>query len=659
MNAKIGLSIFFAMFLSVAAATELHVGPLKMDKIDPRLREIFRDNPERSLKVWVFFTDKETFDQTSFRGKVLSAMQSFSERARLRRQRRSLEPAGDYHDIPVSPSYIEILRQSGAEILRPSRWLNAVAVNATSTQIEQFAALPFVSEIKMVAAFRRKPLPEGTMLPRKEAADPDYGNSFTQLNMVNIPLMHHLGYTGEGVLIAIFDTGFELNHPSLASLNLIDKYDFINNDTSVGDRSNSPIEPQHGTYVLSVCGGYAPGFLVGAAFDADYLLAKTEKTYAEEISEEYNWIAAAEWADSLGADIISSSLGYVDWYENTDGTAIYSMLDGNTAPITIAADIAASRMIAVFNAAGNERDDPFFYISPPADADSIISVGAVNASGLIAGFSSSGPTYDGRRKPEIVALGVNATAANFNGGYTLASGTSLSTPIAAGAGALLLQIHPDWNPIQLRDALSRSADRYANPDYLYGYGLFDTFKASGLLQINPISSIRLQVRDTVSLTISAIGGGGEAIVFSASNLPSSAGFIDNGDGTASLTYVGRAEDIGSRTVQFVATAGINADTADVLFSVFERFLITAGPNPFTDTLTIFLGQLPQTSAKITIHTVSGEKVWEKISDNNSTPGEAIIWNGTNSEGKKVAPGMYIVIVAAGRTVEKIKVFKKI
>ncbi len=659
MNAKIQFFISLATFLSIATASEPPVRPEKMEKIAPRLSEMLRENPDGSIKVWVFFTDKETFDQTSYRGKAVSAMQSFSDRARLRRLRRSLEPNGDFHDIPVSPRYMELIRQTGAEILRPSRWLNAVAVSATSTQIEQLASLPVVSEIKMVATFRRKPLPEEPFSPRKESADPDYGNAFTQLNMVNIPLMHHLGYTGEGVLIAIFDTGFELNHPSLASLNLIDKYDFINNDTSVGDRTNSPIEPQHGTYVVSVCGGYAPGFLIGAAFDADYLLAKTEKTYAEEIAEEYNWIAAAEWADSLGADIISSSLGYVDWYANTNGTAIYSMLDGNTAPITVAADIAASRGIAVFNAAGNERDDPFFYITPPADADSIISVGAVNASGIIAGFSSSGPTFDGRLKPEIVALGVNATAANFNGGYALASGTSLSTPIAAGAGALLLQIHPDWTPIQLRDALARSADRFGNPDNLYGYGLFDTFEASGLLRINPISSIRLQVQDTVALTISAIGGGGEAIAFSASNLPSSANFIDNGDGTALLTYVGRKEDVGSRTVRFIATAGVNADTAEVLFSIFEGFLITAGPNPFTDTLTIFLGQIPETSAKITIHTISGEKVWEKISDNNSTPGEAVIWNGTNLKGKRVAPGMYIVIVAAGKTVEKIKVFKRI
>lgn len=659
MNAKIQFFISLATILSIATASEPPVRPEKMEKIAPRLSEMLRENPDGNIKVWVFFTDKETFDQTSYRGKAVSAMQSFSDRARLRRLRRSLEPNGDFHDIPVSPRYMELIRQTGAEILRPSRWLNAVAVSATSTQIEQFASLPVVSEIKMVATFRRKPLPEEPFSPRKETADPDYGNSFTQLNMVNIPLMHHLGYTGDSVLIAIFDTGFELNHPSLASLNLIDKYDFINNDTSVGDRTNSPIEPQHGTYVVSVCGGYAPGFLIGAAFDADYLLAKTEKTYAEEIAEEYNWIAAAEWADSLGADIISSSLGYVDWYANTNGTAIYSMLDGNTAPITVAADIAASRGIAVFNAAGNERDDPFFYITPPADADSIISVGAVNSSGMIAGFSSSGPTFDGRLKPEIVALGVNATAANFNGGYALASGTSLSTPIAAGAGALLLQIHPDWTPIQLRVALARSADRFGNPDNLYGYGLFDTFKASGLLRINPISSIRLQVQDTVALTISAIGGGGEAIAFSASNLPSSADFIDNGDGTALLTYVGRKEDVGSRTVQFTATAGVNADSAEVLFSVFERFLITAGPNPFTDTLTIFLGQIPETSAKITIHTISGEKVWEKISDNNSTPGEAVIWNGTNLKGKRVAPGMYIVIVAAGKTVEKIKVFKKI
>ncbi|PKK82450.1 MAG: hypothetical protein CVT49_13500 [candidate division Zixibacteria bacterium HGW-Zixibacteria-1] len=666
------VSIVIVLFtLATAFAAE---PPLKIDtkeqKIEKKLEQKLQSiKPDERIKVWVFFTDKEVFDQASLKKSTAEARDRFTDRAVARRAMRA--PDGDrydFYDVPVSENYIDALKSAGLEIKRISRWLNAVSAYGDRQTINEISQFPFVAEIREVARGVRQPEPEvipeeGNLVPgtKEIPADiPDsvvgwYGASFVQLNLVNVPAMHQLGYTGAGILIAIFDTGFKLSHPAFDQLNLIDQYDFINDDGNVTDSLPEAYQLSHGTAVLSVIGGRADSVMIGSAYDADYLLAKTEITSTEDTVEEDNWVAAAEWADSLGADVISSSVAYFDWYT-------YSDLDGQTAKITIAAEVASSRGITVVNSAGNERNGSFFWITPPADGPSVIAVGAVSSAGIITSFSSSGPTYDGRIKPDVVAMGSEVYRAlytndDYAGG---ASGTSYAAPITGGAVALLLQAHPDWTPADVKQALLESADRYENPDTLYGYGLYDTYKAVKLMSFEPISPVLMAVGDSLNLTISLTGyeETSGVTVITADSLPETAEFTDNGDRTATLRYSGKKEDIGRRRLVFSAVSGEAEASAVVSFTVTLEREVAAGPNPFTDSLTIFVGAGSGEVEEISIFTANGEKVWDNFSDNYNKETGTVVWKGVNNSGTRVTSGVYLVYVRTEKLTEKFKVFRK-
>lgn len=656
-----------AIFLGLFALSASAVPPLKLDPKEPKIDAKFQERldeapPGQKMKVWIFFTDKEIFSEPALKEAVAKAGLNFTERAINRRQNRTGNAAlFDFYDLPVSQEYVEALENAGLEVIYRSRWLNAVSAFADLENIEAAESLPFVYEIKPVTIMKKTPSPSNVdnILPEiRKLSDtlPDsiiarYGPSYTQLHQINIPVMHRLGYKGTGILIAIFDTGFDFLHPAFANLNLIDKYDFINNDTSVGETLESPRQPTHGTYVLSVIGGYADSSLIGPAYDADYLVAKTELIDVEIIAEEHNWEAAAEWADSLGADIISSSLGYSDWYTYYD-------LDGQTAVTTIAAEIAVSRGITVCNAAGNERQKEWHFVTPPADGPSVIAVGAVTSSGVIAPFSSVGPTYDGRIKPDLVAMGVDVYMATYGSAtYHQSNGTSYSTPLTAGAAALILEAHPDWTPGQLKEALIKSADRYNNPDTVYGYGLFDAFVAADLLKMDSIPPIFLAVGDSININVTAPTIL-DSINMTSVNLPPTAIFTDLGDGNANLRYTGRAEDVGSRKIKFYAGNSLVSVSREVTFTVEAKSRIAVGPNPFLDSLTIFIGSAEGAPREISIYTVNGEKVWDKFADTYNDETGTIIWKGVNNEGLKLASGVYLVYIETAKRMEKVKVFKK-
>lgn len=648
--------------------------PLKIDtkeqKIEKRLEQRLQElKPEDRIKVWVFFTDKEIFDQSALNKSTAEARDRFTERAITRRARRA--PEGDkydFYDVPVSENYINAVKSSGLEVKKVSRWLNGVSGYADRKVIEAIAQLPYVSEIQEVARGVRKPEPEispengspGQGFKEPPLDIPDsvigiYGSSFVQLDLINVPVMHQLGYTGEGVLIAIFDTGFKLSHPNFNHLNLIDQYDFVNDDNNVTDSLPDAYQLSHGTAVLSVIGGKTDNVLIGSAYGADYLLGKTEITSIEDTVEEDNWVAAAEWADSLGADIISTSVAYCDWYT-------YEDLDGHTAKITIAAEVASSHGITVVSSAGNERNKDFFWITPPADGPSVIAVGAVSSTGLITSFSSSGPTYDGRIKPDVVAMGSDIYRAlystdDYAGG---GSGTSFSAPLTAGAVALILQAHSDWSPADVRQSLIKSADRYENPDSLYGYGLFDTYKAARLMQFEPISPIYVAVGDSLNLTITVTGYEDESGVttITAENLPATAELTDNGDRTATLKYVGIRDDVGGRQVTFRASSGEAETSIAILLTVTLAQRVAVGPNPFTDSLVIFTGAGGGEVEEISIFTANGEKVWDNFSDNYSKETGSVVWKGVNNSGARVTSGVYLVYVRTETVTGKFKVFRK-
>lgn len=425
-----------------------------------------------SEKVWIYFTDKDNSSQ-----KI-----TLDDKAIKRRQKMNIK--NTLYDRPVTQSYITAVEELGGVIHNKSRWLNAISVTATVDVFNNISVLPFVKKIESVAIFKNNKLEfSDTQSFRKQSITDslDYGFAQEQIEQINCHTAHQAGFTGQGIRVLILDTGFNTDRSVFDSLTIIDEWDFINNDgNTANENDDHPNQHNHGTLVFSTLAGYDPGNLIGPAFSAEFLLAKTEDYPNESQVEEDNYVAALEWGEQLGADIMSSSLGYLDWYSYCD-------MDGNTGVTTIAVDIATSLGMLCVTAAGNwgtaepppnPCDTLYYYISAPADADSVIAVGAVNSDGDIASFSSHGPTYDGRIKPEVCARGVSTWGVNANSdSYRTANGTSLSTPLVSGAAAVILSAHPDWTPMEVREALMMTGDRVDSPDNDYGYGVIDVMAA--------------------------------------------------------------------------------------------------------------------------------------------------------------------------------------
>lgn len=369
------------------------------------------------------------------------------------------------------------------------------------SMLNAILALPFVSGSANVGRYSSSGIPSRKMevepasqkiesqIPKRTTAF-NYGNSLNQVAMLGGDAMHAAGFTGQGVLIAVLDAGFS-NANNIAPLDslftsgrIVGTWDFVDNEQDVFD------DDAHGSMVLSVMGGNSPGELIGTAPHASYLLLRSENAPAEAIIEEYNWASAAEYADSAGAHIINSSLGYTV-FDDPVQNHTYANLDGNTTPITRAADIASAKGMVVCNSAGNEGNGSWFRISAPADADSILAVGAVDAAGLNVGFSGKGPSADGRVKPDVSAEGFGTIVADpWNGtGVFGASGTSFSSPLTAGMVATLWQCSPNSSSQSLVNAIRQSASQFSNPDSLLGYGIPDFVVACMMLSgINPALS---------------------------------------------------------------------------------------------------------------------------------------------------------------------------
>ena len=417
-------------------------------------------------RVWVYLKDKTGSEPIGL-----------IEKTMLRRERNGLSGSPVWLDLSVSNEYVSMLQETGANVLHKSRWLNAVSVLATRSELLKIQALPFVQTLRPIPLYRKENFlgsennNRSTELPNHL----DYGHAQDQIEQINVHLAHEAGYTGADIRILVMDTGFDLEHVVFDSLNLIDQWDVINNDNETANQTNEEEDngqDHHGTIILSVIAGYAPGSLIGPAFDAEYLLAKTEMVEQEIQQEEDNYVAGLEWGEQNGADVVSTSLGYLDWYT-------YDDMDGNTAVTTNAIDIAVGLGMVCVTAAGNEGSDNWYYIIAPADADSVLAVGAVDANGDLAYFSSHGPTSDGRIKPEICARGVSTWACSSYDmtGYNNYNGTSLSTPLVAGAAALVIQSHPEWSAMEVRNAIMMTASQNDEPDNDFGYGILDTWEA--------------------------------------------------------------------------------------------------------------------------------------------------------------------------------------
>lgn len=452
------------------------------DVIKSTALEYLSSQNNENVSIWVFFTDKGVFTKEDFNRKAASL--SVSEKSTNRRSKVNKDKIL-FADLPVVQDYVDNVINSGGKLRRISRWLNAASFDFPISNIKQLESLPFVVEVKPLAKFNRRDQSETTDIRiddvQNMALSPDvlnYGLAQNQLEQIHIPPVHDLGYDGSGVTLAIFDTGYRKTHEAFAQHyadgRVLAEWDFIFNDSNTANEGEDVSNQwNHGTYIWSTAGGLKDGSLYGPAYKANFILCKTEDVRSEAPVEEDNWVAALEWVDPLGADVVTSSLTYTDWYT-------YSDFDGQTATITIAANTAAGLGIVICNAMGNSGPSAGT-LGPPCDGYDILACAAMDASSNIASFSSRGPTYDGRMKPEVGALGVNTACASPNGdnSYTTASGTSLSTPLVAGAVCLLIQAHPTFSPQMIIQSLKDFGDHADNPDNNYGWGVINTEESLG------------------------------------------------------------------------------------------------------------------------------------------------------------------------------------
>jgi serine protease AprX len=442
---------------------------------------------QSTAAYWIFFTDKKNSPYSINEPSVY-----LSEKAIDRRHKQNIPVTTS--DLPINSSYINAIRSFDVTILNQSKWFNAVLVScADVNKIKEIKKLACVKEVKTImtsaaangsSKFESESSATSEPEERSVIAAPttvlNYGPSYYQAHQIGVDCLHDLGFQGQGMVIAELDAGFEKVDvlPAFDSLRmnnqLLGTHDFVLGGTVL--YQGHP----HGMNTLSCMVANLPGSLVGTAPKAKYWLLRTEDAATESLQEEINWLSGAEFADSVGADVINSSLGY-NTFDNTADNHKYSDLDGNTTIITKAADMAASKGIFVVSSAGNAGGPPWYKITAPADADSILTIGAVDSAGVITSFSSRGLTFDGRVKPNTVARGGKAVVASQNGGTFKQSGTSFSSPITAGAVACLWQANPTHTNMEILDAIQQSASKYTTPDSVMGYGIPDFCMANTLL----------------------------------------------------------------------------------------------------------------------------------------------------------------------------------
>ncbi|PWB68206.1 hypothetical protein C3F09_12145 [candidate division GN15 bacterium] len=481
-----GIALILACALSVgsvqAEPSALSQEPVVIQKasqvISDQTRTILSSRNPYVAKCWVFFTDKGVFDSRAFQRQAAAV--EINEHAMTRRAKVGMNRVL-FVDLPVVATYVHQIENLGGQLRYESRYLNAASFEIPMDALNTVAALPFVAEIQPIAEYIRPPEPTEDRPPSTGAAsgtnDLPYGSSYTQLNLMKVPTVHNKGYNGSGVTLAVFDTGFRKSHQAFANAyaehRVLGEYDFIFHDSNTANEAvDVSNQWSHGTSTWSLAGGQYSGQLYGAAYKANFLLCKTEDVRSETHVEEDNWVAALEWSDARGVDVVTSSLGYRT-FDAGQTSYTYADMNGATAICTKAANKADSLGIIVCNSMGNDGPSAGT-LSAPADAFGILAVGAVYSNGTIAGFSSRGPTYDGRTKPEICAMGVSTYAASSNGdaAYNNAfSGTSAACPMAAGAVCLLVQAHPDWPPALIRQAIMATASNATAPNNTYGWGI--------------------------------------------------------------------------------------------------------------------------------------------------------------------------------------------
>ena len=451
------------------------------------------DTPANNFKFWVEFKDKIG---TPY---LISRPEEFLSRRAIERRNKA-GVAVNWNDLPPNPTYIKTVGETGAKILLRSRWMNAVLIETTDSALSiGIAKMATVKEVKLMgiwpysqkkedgqaifldeleASEARKGLKKRAAGIKWKASDEKmrsyYGEAFRQIDQLRGTVLHQNGYRGKGVMIAVLDAGFYKAQEISAFESLRKRrgilytYDFVVGNTDVYN------DDDHGTQVLSCMAAYFPGEMIGTAPEADYVLLRTEDAATEFPVEEANWVAAAELADSMGADVINASVGYTQFDMGSFGHT-YNELDGNTTLISRAANFAWERGIFVVTSAGNEGDDAWQFIGAPADAHGAIAVAAVDRDGNRAGFSSKGLEHT-PTKPDMAAMGRGTTVAAAGGYFTRSNGTSFSSPVLAGMIACAIQYFPSKKPADLRNWLNMSGAAFPERDQWLGYGIPNFYK---------------------------------------------------------------------------------------------------------------------------------------------------------------------------------------
>jgi|688.fasta_scaffold03559_21 hypothetical protein len=447
---------------------------------------------------WVQFTDKSNTPYS------LDAPEQFlAARAIARRQAQGI--ALDELDLPVDPAYIAgVLATGDVQLVNRSKWFNAITIRTTDTDaLLTIVQLPFVQQVRSTQRLQGAPVsPDKFALPMAPAerggGSGDYGASFTQIAMLNGHLLHAMNAQGQGMLIGVLDSGFDQANTIAAFDDLRNREGIVFTRDMVNHDGDVYADHWHGRSVLSCMTAVMPGYLIGTAPAADYVLVRTEEAATEYIVEEDNWVAGAELCDSLGCDVLNTSLGYTRFDDPAQDHA-YADMNGLTARISIAAGIAAMKGMVPVNSAGNSGQSEWYYISAPADAVNILAVGAVGDQEQVAPFSSRGPSADGRVKPDVMAMGWGAIGLDAAGEFVVPiSGTSFSSPILAGLVACLWQLHPGRTSTEIMDAVRRSASLWTAPNDSMGYGIPDFMQAHLFLDATTViaddaASARLRV----------------------------------------------------------------------------------------------------------------------------------------------------------------------
>jgi subtilisin family serine protease len=631
-------------------------------------------------KYYIYFKDKGISENSKLpksSEQFILAEKELTSEAIKRRQQVMGDNYITFEDIPINQNYVNRITELGIKIQNNLKWFNAITAYLNNQQLEVVNKLDFVEKVELVRTFKHKP-EENFPIVVPETLNKnnfllDYGPSFTQNNLSEIPAVHDLGIKGTDVIIGILDTGFRWKtHPALQNNKVLDEWDFIQQDNNTANQpasGDTPSQDAHGTSVFSIMAGNASGSLIGPAYDSKFYLAKTEYVPTETNIEEDNYAAGIQWLESKGVHITSSSLGY-SIFDPGQKSYIFPEMDGKTTIVAKAANLAFDRGVSTFTAAGNEGTSPWGAayggntkgkIISPGDAFNIITVGAVDFNNKVVGFSSRGPSADGRIKPELVAMGSGVYNASANGGYGSGGGTSYATPITAGIAGLLKSAYPHLNNRQIRQIMIEAGDNVSSPNNDRGYGLISAKRAITFPNLNKINNVyRLNKifnsftnvkTNTAKVNYKVANGSlqnasmiqdgaykfyfdlpiqndGQEISFYFVYETSSASIREPASGEYKFKY-------GSLITTYSFVSSIDEEIISKDYQLLQNY-----PNPFNIETRIEFKSTRETNAALIIFNLLGQKVRALFTGQSKIGTNSIVWDGKDNNGIIVPSGTY-------------------